>query len=86
MEPRAAAPRYTITLNPKRRHLMNWDQVKGQWKQMTGSAQAQWGKLTDDELQQADGEREKLEGLIQSKYGKSKEEAQNAVDEWLRKA
>jgi uncharacterized protein YjbJ (UPF0337 family) len=65
---------------------MNWDQVKGQWKQMTGSVQARWGKLTDDELQQADGEREKLEGLIQSKYGKSKEEAQNEVDEWMRKA
>ena len=34
---------------------MNWDQVKGNWKQMTGQAREQWGKLTDDDLQEAAG-------------------------------
>ena len=53
---------------------MNWDQVKGNWKQLKGSAQAKWGELTDDELDEADGDREKLEGIIQERYGKGKEE------------
>ena len=30
---------------------MNWDQVKGNWKQFTGKAKENWGKLTDDDLQ-----------------------------------
>ena len=62
---------------------MNWDQVKGQWKQMKGEAIRTWGKLTDDDLDKANGDREKLEGLIQQKYGASKEEAQSQVDNWM---
>ncbi|MCC6000662.1 MAG: CsbD family protein [Pararhodobacter sp.] len=61
---------------------MNWDQVKGKWKQMTGSAKERWGKLTDDELTQIDGSREKLVGKIQEKYGIAKEEAEKQVDDW----
>jgi uncharacterized protein YjbJ (UPF0337 family) len=62
---------------------MNWDQVQGKWKEMKGDAQTKWGELTNDELDQVDGNREKLEGLIQQKYGRSKEEAQREVDDWL---
>jgi uncharacterized protein YjbJ (UPF0337 family) len=69
-----------------RRTIMNWDQVKGQWKQMKGSARQRWGELTDDELEQAAGDREQLEGLIQQKYGKSKEDAQRDVDQWMSEA
>lgn len=65
---------------------MNWDQVEGKWKQFTGAAKAKWGELTDDELQQVDGNREKLEGKIQERYGVAKEEAQRQVDEFLDKA
>lgn len=64
---------------------MNWDQVEGQWKQFTGKAKARWGELTDDELDQAEGDRERLEGSIQERYGKTKEEARQEVDEWLAK-
>lgn len=62
---------------------MNWDQVQGSWKELKGKAQEQWGLLTDDELDQAEGNREQLEGLIQRKYGKSKEEVRREVDEWM---
>ena len=48
---------------------MNWDRVQGNWKQFTGNAKEQWGKLTDDELSQINGNREQLEGKIQAKYG-----------------
>ena len=64
---------------------MNWDQVQGQWKQMKGKAQEQWGELTDDELDKDAGDRQQLEGLIQQKYGKSKEAARDEVDSWLSK-
>ena len=62
---------------------LSWDEIEGNWKQFEGSAKAQWGELTDDEVMQVEGDREKLEGLIQEKYGKTKEEATKAVDEWL---
>ena len=62
---------------------MNLDQIKGNWKQLKGSAMEQWGKLTDDEIDQAAGEREQLVGLVQEKYGKAREEAEQEVDDWL---
>ena len=61
---------------------MNWDRIQGNWKQMKGEAQRQWGKLNDDELDQAAGDRQKLAGLIQERYGIAKDEADRQIDEW----
>lgn len=58
---------------------MNWDQIEGKWEQLKGDAKVRWGKLSDDDLTQADGNRDKLEGILQEKYGKTKEE----VDSWV---
>ncbi len=63
---------------------MNWDQIEGKWRQLTGSIKSTWGDLTDDELQQINGDRERLEGKIQERYGVEKEEARRQVDEWLK--
>jgi uncharacterized protein YjbJ (UPF0337 family) len=63
---------------------MNWDQIKGQWKQMQGDAKRQWGKLTDDDLTRIEGDRDKLVGIVQERYGRSKEEAEREVDGWQR--
>lgn len=63
---------------------MNWDQVEGNWKQFKGRVQTQWGKLTDDELDEVAGNRLRLEGKIQEKYGVAREEAKQQVDEWLK--
>lgn len=65
---------------------MNWDELKGKWTQMTGSIKAKWGKLTDDDLKQAEGNRDILIGKIQEKYGVAKEEAEKQVNEWMEKA
>tara|TARA_R100000027_G_scaffold63666_1_gene56529 strand:- start:2933 stop:3139 length:207 start_codon:yes stop_codon:yes gene_type:complete len=64
---------------------MNTAILKGKWKQMSGSAKEKWGKLTDDELRQIDGETERLVGKVQEKYGIGKDEAQKQVDEWFDK-
>lgn len=43
----------------------------------------QWGKLTDDELDQINGNREQLEGKIQERYGLAKDAVKKQVDEAL---
>jgi uncharacterized protein YjbJ (UPF0337 family) len=61
---------------------MNWDQIEGKWEQYKGSARQRWGDLTDDEVQQAKGDRERLVGLVQERYGKAREEAEREVADW----
>jgi len=65
---------------------MNWDQIEGKWKEMTGQVQKQWGKLTDDDLQQVKGNRRELAGKIQNAYGVTKEEAERQIDDWAGRA
>ena len=60
---------------------MNWDYIKGNWKQFSGTVKQKWGKLTDDDLMQLDGSRERLVGKLQERYGYSKARAEQAVDE-----
>jgi uncharacterized protein YjbJ (UPF0337 family) len=61
---------------------MNWDRIQGNWKQFTGKVKEQWGKLTDDDLMEINGSREKLEGKIQERYGLSKDQAREELDRW----
>lgn len=61
---------------------MDWDRIQGQWKQFTGKAQEQWGKLTNDDLDVIEGNREQLVGKIQERYGIAKDEARRQVDDW----
>ncbi len=64
---------------------MNWNQIEGNWTQFKGKAQAQWGKLTGDDIDVIDGNRKQLVGKIQERYGKAEEDAEREVDEWLSK-
>ena len=63
---------------------MNWDQVDGMWKQLSGSAREQWGKLTHDDWQVIGGKKDQLVGRIQERYGIAKAEAEKQADEWSR--
>ena len=58
---------------------MNWDIVAGNWKQFKGKAKAQWGKLTDDQLDVIAGKRVELSGRIQESYGITKDEAEQQI-------
>ena len=62
---------------------MNWDTIQGNWKQLTGRAKQQWGKLTDDELTEIDGRRESFIGRLQEKYGYEKERAEKELSEFI---
>ncbi len=65
---------------------MNWDTIEGNWKQLTGQAKAQWGKLTGDDLNQIAGRRDQLAGKIQERYGVVREEAEKQLQDWADKA
>lgn len=61
---------------------MNWDQVKGNWKQFSGKVKEKWGKLTDDDLTTAAGQRDQLLGILQKRYGYAKEQAERELNEF----
>ena len=52
---------------------MNRDQTEGRWKQFAARVKQEWGKLTDDEVKQAEGNIDELIARIQEKYGDSHE-------------
>jgi len=64
--------------------IMNWDQIKGNWKQFTGKVKAKWGKLTDDDLTTIAGKRDELAGKLQERYGYEKNRAERELDEFTR--
>jgi uncharacterized protein YjbJ (UPF0337 family) len=64
---------------------MNWDQLEGQWHQVTGAVKSTWGKLTDDDVKTVAGKKDALVGRIQERYGILKDEAEKQADEWLAK-
>jgi uncharacterized protein YjbJ (UPF0337 family) len=61
---------------------MDSNVFKGAWKQIKGETQKQWGKLTNDDLDVINGEREKLIGKLQERYGYEKEHAEREYREW----
>jgi uncharacterized protein YjbJ (UPF0337 family) len=64
----------------KEENLMNKNQIKGDWNQLKGEIKRRWGKLTDDDLMEAEGDMQKLAGRIQKKTG---DDAQ-VIERWLR--
>lgn len=61
---------------------MNTNILRGKWKQVVGSAREEWGKLTNDDLEQVAGEKDRLVGKIQEQYGITRDEAETQVDSW----
>jgi len=65
---------------------MNWEIIEGNWMQLKGKVQQQWGKLTDDDIDFVAGKREGLAGKIQERYGIARDKAEQQVSEWERRA
>ncbi len=59
---------------------MNKDIIKGKWSQLKGEAKVQWGKLTNDELDEIQGNYEKIVGKLQERYGYGKDRAKKETD------
>ena len=62
---------------------MDEDVLKGKWKEIKGSVKEKWGKLTDDDLTAVEGEKEKLLGLLQQKYGYAKDKAEQEYKDFI---
>lgn len=63
---------------------MNWDQIEAGWREYAGSARAHWAKLTDEDWESIIGKKQQLAGLIQERYGMTREEGEKQVEEWAR--
>lgn len=61
---------------------MNANRLKGEWKQLRGKVGEQWGKLTNDDLDQIQGKSEQLVGKLQERYGIARDEAERQIDAW----
>lgn len=62
---------------------MNEDVIKGAWKQLKGAARIQWGKLTDDDWDQIAGNKDKLIGRLQERYGWERDRAERDADDFM---
>jgi len=65
---------------------MNDDIFKGKWKQLRGQIQQKWGDLTNDDLDRMQGTQTEFEGLLQERYGYTKERASQEVSSLLKAA
>lgn len=61
---------------------MNENTIKGQWEQVKGAVKETWGELTDDEITQLEGNRQKLSGKIQERYGRAEDVVEKEIDDW----
>lgn len=64
---------------------MNTDIFEGKWKQLKGKVKVRWGKLTDDDLDVAEGHSQYLAGKLQERYGLTKEKAEEEIAEFKSK-
>lgn len=62
---------------------MNKDIIEGKLKEFSGEVRKKWGQLTDDEVQKTKGNAEALSGLVQQKFGMSKEKASAEVGDFF---
>jgi uncharacterized protein YjbJ (UPF0337 family) len=63
---------------------MNNDIIQGNWTELKGKVQKQWGKLTNDDLDMIEGDRKQLVGRIQQRYGYAKDQAEREVDTFVK--
>ena len=58
---------------------MTWDEIKGNWRDYKGRLKEKWGELTDDDLDRIEGKRDQLLGVLQNRYGRTRERAENEI-------
>ncbi|MGE0683582.1 MAG: CsbD family protein [Candidatus Binatia bacterium] len=59
---------------------LNSDVFAGWWKETRGSLRSWWGKLTEDDIEYIAGQKDRLVGLLQRKYGYAREKAQEEIE------
>ena len=62
---------------------MNTDILEGNWKQLKGHIKEMWGQLTDDEVDKIEGRCDRLAGILQERYGYTRQEAEKSINDFL---
>ncbi len=78
----AGHPTIRARTRGKSETTVNAETMRGRWNQIKGQARQKWGRLTDDDIARVNGSKDELVGMIQERYGKSKEAAEKEVDSW----
>jgi uncharacterized protein YjbJ (UPF0337 family) len=63
---------------------MNQEILKGKWLQVKGDVRSWWGKMTDDDVDQIQGDTERFVGKLQERYGYGREQAELELNNFLR--
>jgi uncharacterized protein YjbJ (UPF0337 family) len=71
------------TKSPQQQASPTADRLGGKWDQFVGAAKTTWGKLTDDEILQSEGNAQKLAGLVEERYALSRDIAETQVKKFL---
>lgn len=61
---------------------MNKNTLRGDWSLIKGKIKQKWGKLTDDDLMEINGQRDQLVGKLQKRYGLARERAEKELADW----
>lgn len=62
---------------------MNSDILKGKWNQLKGNVKQQWGNLTDNDVARIEGNYDEFVGVLQERYGYTRERAEREVNDYL---
>ena len=62
------------------RGAVNSDFFAAKWQQMRGTLRSWWGKLSDDDWERIGGQKDRLVGMLQEKYGYAKDMASREVE------
>jgi hypothetical protein len=62
---------------------MEWDEIKARWPDYRVSCARRWARISDRELDQIDGDRERLSRQIQEVYLISADDADRQISQWL---
>jgi uncharacterized protein YjbJ (UPF0337 family) len=63
--------------------MLNQDQFKGKWTEIKGGVRNLWGKITDDDLEKTEGNIQSVAGIVQEKYGETKEDIKKKLDQLM---
>jgi uncharacterized protein YjbJ (UPF0337 family) len=59
---------------------MEWKKIEEHWKDVKGPAKKQWEKLSEADLEQIGGNKDRLVAKVREKYGMSAQDAELRVD------
>jgi uncharacterized protein YjbJ (UPF0337 family) len=61
---------------------MNWDQIKGDWHQLSRRLQEKWRLLSDADVVAVAGKRNRLEDILSDRYGYGRQRATIEIDKF----